>query len=104
MVNYIQLRGRVPGSIGFAYLDRKDYYADRLFTKHGVFGVFSKTEYAHKEWDDFVLCTIWVRRKYYQACLDVFEELGNNMAVMGYTEYPKVCERLQNLLNKGEKV
>lgn len=102
MINYVQLRGRVPGGVGFAYLDHKKYYADRLFMKHGVFGTFSKKEFAHQDWSEFVLCTIWVRKKHYQACLEVFRELGNNLLAMGYTEYPKVCERLQSMLNKGE--
>lgn len=101
--NYINLKSSIPGQLGFAYLDRREYLADTIFLKHGIRPIFRKGEWVHPDYEDWCLIMCWVRKKHSKTVLKVFEELNNKILLLGYTEYSTLCEHFQEVIQNGQK-
>ena len=103
MENYLKLKSNIPGQLGFAYIDRREYLADNIFMKYGIRPIFRKGEWVHPDYKDYCLVMCHVRKKHKDTVLKVFQELADKMLVLGHTEYPQLCEGFQEIVRKEKK-
>ena len=89
-INFVEESKRSLLYKHFCYIDVKEYLADALFAKYKVHVRFG-SEY-QKEGSDYVFIFCKVPKKEADKFEMALEELKRKMLLLGYQEYPEICE------------
>ncbi|MDO4556138.1 MAG: hypothetical protein Q4B70_13480 [Lachnospiraceae bacterium] len=85
---------RVP----YAYVDHQSFLADSLFMQRKIQVIFKK-EMTKKD-SQYCIVFCKVRKRDIEKFEDALEELKNKMLLMGYTDYPSVCDEIAKMVNQ----
>ena len=85
----------------YAYIDHKSYLADQLFIQRKI-RVHFKEEMMR---EDSLYCIVFCKVSKRDAAK--FEEalgkLNDKMLLLGYTDYPEVCEKLEKVIVEADQ-
>lgn len=102
MKNYWRMGDFSIFSVPYAYVDHSSYQADRLFVQNKVRIKF-KGECTKA---DSPYCIVFckVRKRDVERFEEVLEKLNNKMLLLGYRDYPDVCNEITKMIEAGMKV
>ena len=89
MVNFIRLRCLSPFHYRFIFLDTKDYVSARLFAASGVH--IARIKVMIKFGSPFRLITCRIRKGDLSEFTEIMEQLRNNVMILGYRDYDRMC-------------
>lgn len=98
MKNFIKLDDLSILSVPYMYIDHRDYLADALFEQSQIHMRF-KEEFAHKN-SSYCIIFCRVRKKDIAKFETVLGQLTNKMLLLGYTDYPEICNEIMTFLEK----
>ncbi|MBE5850306.1 MAG: hypothetical protein E7298_09135 [Lachnospiraceae bacterium] len=103
MDNFIRVRCFSPFHHRYIFVDTKDYVSIRLFAAADI-GV-SHIKEMLKRGSPYRLIVCHVRKKDLDKFYDALGKLRNNVMILGYKDYDKVCEKLKEgeLILSGRK-
>lgn len=93
MDNCIRLRCLSPFHYRYIFVDTKDYASIRLFADADI-GV-SHVKEMMKRGSPYRLIVCYIRKKDLDKFQNALEKLRNNVLLMGYRDYDKVCGELK---------
>ena len=95
MDNCVRLRCRSPFHYRYIFLDTKDYASIRLFAEVDI-GV-SHVKEMMKKGSPYRLIICSIRKKDHDKFREALKKLRNNVLLLGYRDYDKVCEDLKEV-------
>ena len=101
MKNYWRMGDSSIFSVTYAYVDHSSYQADRLFVQNKVRvkfkGECAKAELPYR----IVFCK--VRKKDAERFEEALGKLESKMLLLGYRDYPDVCNEITRMIEDGMK-
>ena len=100
-MNYLKVLSQSFFSKKYIYIDKLDYLADKIFTKHNIRVKFDGT-YADTKGTDYCVVFCKVPKKHESQFINCMIELQRNMLLTGHTDYVDFCTKLWEDFKKKE--
>lgn len=101
MKNYWRMGDFSIVSVPYVYVDHSSYKGDQLFVQNKVRMKF-KGECA-KEDSPYRIVFCKVRKRDAERFEEAMEKLNNKMLLLGYRDYPDVCNEIAKMIEEGMK-
>ena len=101
MTNFWKMKDFSLFSVPYVYVDHKDYLADILFRQNNVSLKFN--EEFEKEDTPYRVIFCKVMKKDAARFEEVLSRLNNKMLLMGYHDYPDICDEVNRIMEMGMK-
>ena len=98
MKNFIKLDDLSILSVPYMYIDHRDYLADAIFEQDHIHMRF-KEEFAHNN-SSYCIIFCRVQKRDIAKFETALGQLTNKMLLLGYTDYPEVCNEIMTFLEK----
>lgn len=96
MKNFWKLKSFSIFSVNYAYVDHYSYQADQLFVENMVKVKFNR-EYS-KEESPYHIIFCKVAKRDINRFEDALNKLANKMLLLGYRDYPDICNELTKII------
>lgn len=86
-------------TVQYAYVDHNSYLADLLFVQRKVVMKFKHEMVRAGSPYCIIFCKVLKRNRNVERFEEILNELEDKMLLLGYSDYPEVCEEIAKMIN-----